>query len=61
VSPNEALNIIEVQGRGYMKATKEPKDTIVMVPIDPVEEHAKRKMVPLPQLPRAGVEPYGFQ
>jgi hypothetical protein len=41
VSPNEALNIIEVQGRGYMKATKEPKDTIVMVPIDPVASARK--------------------
>ena len=40
VPPDEvlmALNIVNVQVRGYMKATEGPNVTIVMVPVNPAE------------------------
>jgi hypothetical protein len=36
VPPDETLNIIEVQGRGHMKAPKGLNGTIVMVLVDPM-------------------------
>jgi len=44
VPPDEvlkALHIVNVQGRGYMKATHGPNGTIVMVPVDPVASARK--------------------
>jgi hypothetical protein len=46
VPPDEvlkALNTINAQGRGYMKATQGVNGPIAMVPMDPVEERTREK------------------